>query len=388
MNFGTGTLTGRPPSELSQVGSSGYGSSRSQRERAAAALLLAEESKTTLKPGTIRGSTYSSTNANAKTGAITKPINVVKPTKDEDENEIGPKTSTPIHNEANPLSYSLLDESNHTGRHTALSPTKTNNNMMTRNPGNTKSPDNNSSSSVKLATVRPQRMASLNVPASGGSFRPFRMPEAPRILFRSMRSKSGDLKRKLFADSELFGSTNPALTNRNGNLNRVSGQWKFKGASSGTNAAASSVQNPLISTKSTSSHSIAINDGIHETTTKSSGGGGHVFAAPVQTSSSPMSCSTPHQSSSAWNSKFLPTGPPPLLNLPPPPALTEDEDDSEELDGNNNSHCSNEENSGSCTTTSGEYVPLAAPRMQTLTRSNKHVYMNIPFTKKTARHQV
>ncbi|CAL8111067.1 unnamed protein product [Orchesella dallaii] len=163
-----------------------------------------------------------------------KPVNIVKPTTEEQQQlPVGPKTSTPIKANQSIQSFSYISESTgyspcgdeHAGNfnqhqqlnqlhaspisNTQMAPfewtstllkngrnNQMNDNHNRNNNNNRGKPlvdarahsgnTNANSHPVKLATVRPQRIASV----SGGSFRPFRMPEAPRILFRSVRGKS------------------------------------------------------------------------------------------------------------------------------------------------------------------------------------------------------
>lgn len=199
-----------------------------------------------------------------------KPVNIVKPTTDEQQLlPGGPKTSTPIKANQSIQSFSYASDStgfspsgdphaqnfnhplqqqqhhsqhnNHNNHgnnsHAQLAPAlpppnewatllKRNgrNNQISHNRnGGTNSIANNSGKPlvdarlvynhphtnghgmvppVKLATVRPQRIASV----SGGSYRPFRMPEAPRILFRSVRGKSTSASSLNFGGTESYWS--------------------------------------------------------------------------------------------------------------------------------------------------------------------------------------
>lgn len=182
-----------------------------------------------------------------------KPVNIVKPTTDEQlVLPGGPKTSTPIKANQSIQSFSYISDgcspatasgdehasnfhpslqhhqfsnsqippalpppndwssssssalfNNRNGRSNQISNNNHNNNGSSNTINNTNmgkskplvdarvvqytgNTNNGNVPRVRLATVRPQRIASV----SGGSYRPFRMPEAPKILFRSVRGKS------------------------------------------------------------------------------------------------------------------------------------------------------------------------------------------------------
>jgi hypothetical protein len=417
-------------------------------------------------------------------------VSIVKPSKDEAKNAAsalspfgnGPKTSTPINKNDAMHSFSYISEtggsaSSIVAKAVILSPfldtnstfPKVNRKSVEENVGAhlTKSVSN---TNVRLATVKPQRVASV----AGGTFRPFRVPEASRILFRSVRGKYGikgwpslpevvaaaaansmtsspgscdstkslptvviSGKQSLLTpnESDLAGerkrgvggceSTNttnqeqslglphplsesdPAAESKleaitiantiaNKNANKITGP-RLNYPNHAEHAEHKGVPTkPAISSKPTSINSIMTS--IKPTSSDPKSITSHTNPAPINTATivgssrkRPLGQEFVADRSKATNLAKLP---PPLLRnavLPPPPNLDDDEEDNDENGASSNDDNNNATNDQACltkTTTKSRPVPMAAPRIQTLTKSKGHVYQNIPFTKKTPRHEV
>lgn len=458
------TSEARPPSEMSQTGSSGYGSTRSQREKAAG-----KEDEGALK------TTGSS---------LSKPVSVVKPSKDKIPNkgnteiDLGPKTSTPIKSNEAAQSFSFISETGgsvsnlNAPDNFALTvstfPKRNKKPMELLNPIASNNNNNIINNSIKLATVKPQRIASV----SGGTLRPFRLPEGSRILFRSVRSKygikgwpslpevvaaaaaanvqstAGDSSPNslslsspptVIISDRKHASTHPPQNDEmrgEGESGLVNGESK-NGAAERMNLPSESedskldaitIANTIANKNANKISGLRLNHPEHKEnngvealpkpTISSKPTSINSIMTPIKpTSSDPRSNNkstnpTPStappallHSTSRKRATNLAKLPPPLIGnkvIPPPPSLEEDEDEEEENGESSNS--SNDDNNNATTNdqaclTNGRLklkskgsavkpVPMPAPRIQTLTKSKGHVYQNIPFTKKTPRHEV
>lgn len=333
---------------------------------------------------------------------------------------------------------------------------------------------------VRLATVKPQRIASV----AGSSLRPFRVPEASRILFRSVRGKYGikgwpslpevvaganttsslasssdqPPSVALISEKQSFSPIIPSNW-RKGSCDLVSERDGGDGCSSTniTNHQQPKSLPPQLSSvvvepdpaEESKLEAITIANTIaNKNANKITGpklnhsehtGNGVVLTKPaigtkptsinsIMTSIKPTSSDPRRIVPQAASAPKLPPPnitativgssrkktlgkevesrkgtnlakfPPPLIGntiIPPPPSLDEDEDDNEENEGGSSNDDNNNAttNDQACLTkakskSSVKPVPMAAPRIQTLTKSKGHVYQNIPFTKKTARHEV
>ncbi|XP_035702981.1 uncharacterized protein LOC110843952 isoform X2 [Folsomia candida] len=489
----------RPPSELSHTGSSGYGSTRSQREKAA------------LATGNDGGGPQKST-----MGSLTKPVSIVKPSKEQKRaispiasksTSNGPKTSTPnsdstttdLMNSFSYISETCGSSSNLVVANAALLDIPS---SISTFPKRSKKPvgvdaifnarltKTESNTNIRLATVKPQRIASV----SGGSLRPYRLPEASRILFRSVRGKYGirgwpslpevvlapglsnsgiltsvDDVSKSSPDSAAWFEKQPASSIKSDLSSGSSGGGggrNLRGSGVGCSTASNQEQQnlnhssesdpaedskleaitiantianknankiigprpnhhpeqkgvfltkPTISSKPTSPSSSSINSimtSIKPTSfdlRKSTNSNPIVPTCPTFTTTATLPTTATIVGSSRKNSlgkeiavacekkgSNLAKYPPPLIGIgnaiiPPPPSSLDDDEDEEEHEENGTS--SNDDNNNSatndqaCLTVKAKFksaVPMAAPRIQT---KSKGIYQNIPFTKKTPRHE-
>ncbi|CAG7834604.1 unnamed protein product [Allacma fusca] len=399
---GTGEV--RPPSELSQTGSSGYGSTRSQKDTAAnptagtalpssttsncekastapTVTTTATTTTTTTKPSTpVTTASCSSVASNAVTPnpGSTKPVNVVKPSTEQETLElIGPKTSTPIPSVflpdpthvTSPNVNNMKTNCSSLGRGSS-SASKIPSPIVgpgTNNPTNANTPPTSktsfqntqrtgSVSRIKLATVRPQRIS------SSGSLRPFRVPEAPKILFRSVRGVT-----------EINSVNTLDSTHANVNLSFERSGGSSRKSMRGGNFGLS--QNLSQSGTLKKTHNDLSNSNNYGSS--SSYNNNNNNNNPLNPSSLPNvpgesgSLTRPHNKQVASKS---------TSNLSSSSSSSR-ANNTQELNNNSEYVSSNEKAQSSS-------APLPAPRAQTMTnKSRRHTYQNIPFTRKTPKHE-